>query len=227
MYQGLGIYLSVALTTQGFKGLSTRLLVINSLRKPLAILGCLLFLFSVVHPFYHVAVGGSGFSSKELWSFKDDVQYWVGMIPQPPPENFPIYLQLWFSNYWFSSLGFFGLGIPWILISLFIVQVLTLIFGVALIVSNRRILSFEPIIFSTAALVLMTYAAKVISNGAFLFVSFQYQLGYYLVYPSVVLFVCAFALNEAVKKRQTASRDTSIPVKTSNVEIFNPHSNRR
>jgi hypothetical protein len=179
-------------------------MVINSLRKLLAILGCLLFVFSFFYPFYRVGVGGfGGFSSKELWSFKYDVQYWVGMIPQPPPENFPNKLQLWFSNYWFNSYGFLGLGIPWILISLFTVQVLTLIFGVAFIISNRRILSFEPIIFSTAALVLMTYTAKVISNGTFLFVSFQYQLGYYFVYPSVAMFVFAFLLNEVARKRQT------------------------
>jgi hypothetical protein len=159
--------------------------------------------FSFFYPFYHVGVGGSGeFSSSELWSFKYDVQYWVGIIPVGA-ENFPNKLQLWFSNYWFSSLGFFGLGIPWILISLFTVQVLTLIFGVAFIISNRRMLSFEPIIFSTAALVLMTYTAKVISNGTFLFVSFQYQLGYYFVYPSVAMFIFAFLLKEVARKRQT------------------------
>ena len=189
------------------KNMSTKFLIINVVRRVIVIFGCLVFVFSFISPFYFISseFGGTG-SSTHYWSFKSDYYYSMDLRGSGSSH-------LWFSSYWFTHSLAGGIGIPWVLVSLFTVQVLTLVFGVVFIFSSRRTLSFEPIIFSIAALVLMTSTAKVITNGNFLLVS-QYQLGYYLVYPSVALFVCAFALNEVVKKIQTANRDTNIPVKT-------------
>jgi hypothetical protein len=108
-----------------------------------------------------------------------------------------------------------GLGKPWIFISLFILQVLTLAFGVVFIISNRRILSFEPIMFSIAVLVPMTYIGEVLSGyvGVYLGIEYgvyssQYQLGYYLVYPAIAMFLLAFLLNEVTRRRQTTNRES-------------------
>jgi len=90
-----------------------------------------------------------------------------------------------------------------------------LVFGVAFIVSDRRILSFGLIAFSIAILVLMTCTAERANKvfySTWLYSLKEYQRGYYLVYPSIAMFLFAFLLNEVTKKRQTTSRDTSIPV---------------
>jgi energy-coupling factor transporter transmembrane protein EcfT len=100
-----------------------------------------------------------------------------------------------------------GLGIPWIFISLFTVQVLTLVFGIFFIVYKRRILSLGPIVFSIAVLALMNYtgerANEVASTGLLGTYSVkEYQLGYYLVYYSLAMFLFALILNEVTKKMQ-------------------------
>jgi len=195
--------------------MSTKFSAINTARRVIVIIGCLLFLFSFVSPFYYG-------QPSDFSGYGGPFYYWSYEVAREFAQHSNQYR---FSNFWFSSydvVGVVALGIPWVLISLFAVQVLTLVFGVAFIVSKRRILSFEPIMLSTVVLVLMVYAAKVIS-GFFYTSSSQYQLGYYLVYPSIAMFLFAFLLNEFVKKRQTTSRDTSIPV----IDTPHPHSNRR
>jgi hypothetical protein len=190
------------------KDMSTKFFVTNTFRRVIVIVGCLLFVFSFIYPFYYVSseFGGSG-ARTHYWSFEYDQYYSLDLIGSGSRHQ-------WFFDYWFNPNLSVGPIMPWALISLFTVQVLTLVFGVVFIISSRRTLSFEPIMLSIAVLVLMTYTGEILSGYVriSLYPS-QYQLGYYLVYPSVVLFVCAFALNEVVKKRQTASRDTSIPVK--------------
>ena len=183
--------------------MSTRSLVTNSVRAVITILGCLFFMFSFIFPFCFVglAVPG-GRTSTCYWSYEYDYHVVADLRGSGSIHQL-------FSDYWFNPSLSVVPSISWALILLFAVQILTLAFGVAFVVSNRRTLSFEPILFGVAALVLMTYTGEMLFRS---FYSNQYQLGYYLVYPSVVLFLCAFALNEVVKKRQIARRDTRVPV---------------
>jgi len=170
--------------------MSTKFLFISILKKTPVILGCLFFLFSFIYPFYYgwfITLAGGG--SVNYWSYRVDYRIMITVVLHSS--------QYWFSNYWFSSYPFIGLGIPWILISLFLLQVLTLIFSVAFVFFNRRILSFEPIIFSIAVLILMIYTGDVISRNT---LSNQYQPGYYLVYPSIPMFLFAFILNELQRR---------------------------
>jgi hypothetical protein len=172
----------------------TRFLVINNLRKVLAILGCLLFVFSFIYPLYYaefITLAGGG--STYYWSYKVDYRIIITVVFHQD--------QYWFSNYWFSSYGWIGLGIPWILISLFTVQVLTLVFGIASIIFKRRILSFTPVLLSLTAIALVIYIGMIVAGIGIYW--WQYQLGYYLIYPSAILFMSAFALNEVTNKRQT------------------------
>jgi hypothetical protein len=166
-------------------------------------------MFSFIYPFYSVSFEEDrliGSFSTYYWSYMVDRYYFLPTSLNNLTFSFSVY---WFT-YWFSSTpALVGLGIPWTLISLFTVQVLTLVFGVAFIIFNRRILSFEPVLFGIAVLALMGCTVKVAHGyNALLDVfvnSSQYQLGYYLVYPSLVLFAWAFALNEVAKRRQTIS----------------------
>jgi len=172
----------------------------------LVVVGCLVFLFSVIFPFYHVStfMGLEGYQqSTNYWSYKYDY-YWSYFLFGSHFGS----SQQWFSDYWFapysaSSLGLsLGLGIPWILLPMFIIQVLTLLFGVAFIIFNRRILGFAPVLLGLLTIALMVYV------GMFPYgvgISGTYQLGFYLVFPSLFLFLSAFALNELTKKQQTSA----------------------
>jgi predicted membrane protein len=105
-------------------------------------------------------------------------------------------------------------GMTWVLISLFMVQILTLVCGVVFTISNRRIVSFEPLLLSIATLLLMTYTGERMSEVLkeayqHTSISSQYQLGYYLVYPSVVMFVFAFLLNEVRSRKKMEASETA------------------
>ena len=201
-----------------FRNMSSKLLVNGFIKKVLVILGCLLFLFSVVYPFYFMSMHSMEYWGVTYWSYKADI---TEVIRTPSSS------QSWFFSYWSNANTFYidGPWTSWILLAMFAIQTLALAFGCASLVTNRRIILFVPVCLSLAVLALMSYVGYRLTSyyGYSSYYGFGYgggyQLGYYLVYPSVVLFVCAFALNEVVKKRQTASRDTSIPVKTPNIEI--------
>jgi hypothetical protein len=170
--------------------MSTRFLVINVLKKVLTILGCLLFLFSIVSPFYTISmITLAGGSSTQYWSYESDYHYGITAIFGSR--------QTWFSDYWFSPYLDVGLRIPWILVSMFTIQALALFFGVASIIFNRRMLSFAPVLLTLLTITLMVYTGIVeeIYSG-------EYQLGFYLVFPSLALFLSAFILNEVTKKQQ-------------------------
>ena len=174
------------------RNISAKSLVVSILRKIPAIFGCLLFLFSFIYPLYYaefITLAGGG--SIYYWSYKVDYRNNIMAVLH---SN-----QYWFSNYWFSSYAFVGLGTPWILISTFTLQVLTLVFGAVSIIFKRRILPFVPVLLSLAVII---YTGVIFSGIGPVFWG-EYRLGYYLIYPSAILFVSALALNEVTNKRQT------------------------
>jgi predicted membrane protein len=177
------------------KNMSTKFLAINAARKIIVIIGCLLFLISFISPFFRffefTLAGGSWTYYR---SFESD--YYFSIIAHVGSGHY------WFSDYWFSPYLDVGPGMPWVLISLFTVQVLTLVFGVAFIISDKRMLSFESIVFSIAALALMTYTGERVNEELSPYSVGQYQLGYYVVYASMAMFLLAFLLNEVTKKMQ-------------------------
>jgi hypothetical protein len=178
------------------KGMVTRHLGINTLKRISAIFGCLLFLISFISPFYNIIgiTSGGRFSTYYL-SYESDHHY-----------SFLFHFgsgQYWFSDYWFGPYLAVGLGIPWIFVPMFTIQALTLLFDVASIIFNRRILPFAPVLLSLLTIALMVYTGMMLSG--------EYQLGFYLVFPSLVLFLSFFVLNELTNSRQTKpAGDSSI-----------------
>jgi len=67
------------------------------------------------------------------------------------------------------------------------------------IIFKRRILPFVPVLLSLAVII---YTGVIFSGIGPVFWG-EYRLGYYLIYPSAILFVSALALNEVTNKRQT------------------------
>lgn len=157
------------------------------------ILGCLVFLFSIILPFYCLGplyIHGS--PSIYYYSFKADYHSMI-------ERHFRVD-SFWFFDYWFGENGF-SPGIPWIPVAMFTFQALALALDIASIHFRRRIMLAAPVCLSLAVLALMIYTGEKLLYG-------DYQLGYYLVFPSLALFLSTFILNEATKKQQT--RD-SIP----------------
>ena len=192
---------------------SSEHLAINTLRKTLTFLGILFFLFSLIFPFYYERwspVLPPLLSQAQSWS----TYYWSYVASE---HNVNALSQLhvsqyWFSDYWFSS-GFPGLGIPWAFISMFMVQLLTLAAGLVSARFCRRNLLLFPFLLSSAVAVLMTYEGEKISGdapaGA---LSGGYRVGYYLVFPSLAMFLFAFLLDEGTKNRESASRKRNIKI---------------
>jgi hypothetical protein len=160
----------------------------NTLKRICAAFGCLLFLISFISPFYTInMITLAGGSSTYYWSYESDYHY--AIIAHFGSS------QHWFCDYWFSPYLDVGLRIPWILVSMFTIQALTLLFGVVSIIFTRRMLSFAPVLLSllTIALMVCTGIIEEIYFG-------EYQVGFYLIFPSLVLFLSAFVLDELARR---------------------------
>lgn len=151
------------------------------------VIGCLVFLFSVISPFFVVWAPLGGIRNY-YWSYRRDS---YGMFQQAPR-------QFWFSNNWETTIS---ATMSWALISMFIIQVLTLVFGVGSVFFNRIILSFAPVLLCLGVLGLMIYTGQTLGDKVG-----GYQQGYYGIFPSLALFMFAFILNEVTKKQQTSAR---------------------
>jgi hypothetical protein len=151
------------------------------------VIGCLVFLFSVISPFF---VGWAPLStiSNYYGSYRRD---FYGNLQQTPT-------QFWFINNW-EGAGSATMSLA--LVSMFIFQVLTLVFAVGSVFFNRRILSVAPVLLCLGVLGLMIYTEQTISG-----VLGEYRQGYYLIFPSLALFIFAFILYEVTKKQRTSAR---------------------
>jgi hypothetical protein len=190
----------------------------NVLKRVLSIFACLLFLFSFIFPFYF-ARSSSYFST--YWSYFWSYRYsWAGNGRLAPFGDIGhVSYEYWFLAYWFPTPSFgphtlrilvSSLWIP--LLSMFTIQVLTLLSGMISVIFNRRILLFAPVLLSLLLIGLMTCTGVMLS-GYFGEFNSEYQFGYDLAFPSLVLFSAAFILNELTIKRPIEHR----------VDITNPH----
>lgn len=159
----------------------------ESLKILLTLVAVFVFLFSVVSPYYHITFGGIETSDATYWSYKAYYSaFTLGFISS----------QSWGFDYWFdaNNLSFIGgLWMSWIPLTMFVIQTLTLAFGCVSLAINRRIILSVPVCLSLTVLALMSYVGYRLSSANY---GGGYQLGYYVVYPSVVLFAFAFVLTE-------------------------------
>jgi hypothetical protein len=178
------------------KNLAAESLAISIIRRVVSTLASLLLIISIASPF--CSVGASGYfgivNAKQgavFWSYRSDFYYSSGILFTGPPRR-----QYWFFDYWFSYLNRDLLKLAWMILPMFILQVLTLVFGIISIISNRRILSLAPVCFSVIVPALIIYTI----NRLFEIAQFgNYEQGYYFSYYSVGLFLSAFVLNEVTE----------------------------
>ncbi len=158
------------------------------LKRLSTLIALFVFLFSIIAPYYHW-IGGLEISEQTYWSYKADYLSYGLVLPNRRAS------QSWFLDYWFGNQGLLeGLGITWVPLTMFVIQALTLAFGCLSLANKRRIIQPIPFCLSLTVLALMCYVGYRLIGT--LYVGGGYQLGYYLVYPSVVLFAFAFALAE-------------------------------
>jgi hypothetical protein len=177
---------------------------LSKLLKWLTILSTLIalfvFLFSTVSPFYRVLqLTLAGGVTSNYWSYKIDYTHVFLKVTSS---------QSWFFDYWLNNYILSSLGILWIPPVVFVMQALTLGFGSASLATNWRIIRSVPVCASLTVLALTFYAGYRMPDANF-WGEGSYQLGYYLVYPSVALFTLAFALAE-VRARHLQSKESKL-----------------
>jgi len=169
---------------------------IAALKKIPIIVGCLVFLFSILSPFCHSVP----FTIPEMrateyyWSFKVDI--YANHL-----GGHHISRQYWFIDYWFDSYSgsWSFLSLTWVLISIFVAQILTLMAGVTPILSNREVLALAPMALCSAVMVLMMNFCQELSGNTD---STYYEKGYWFTCLSLLVFLIAFITNLAVRKKQ-------------------------
>ena len=168
------------------------------LRRVLLILGCLLFLGSAIFPFLHedrhymimTIPIPEDLDQNTYWSFKSSTQ-------QIRSLHFPEPVEYWFYDYWVKEYAYrseFSL----VSVLMFVIQILTLIAGTASVFINKRILDLAPAILCPMVTYLMVYVSTSFRSW-----EISYQQGYWLTYPSMLLFIAAFILSLIIHKKQT------------------------
>lgn len=181
-----------------FKNLTVKSLVINIVRRILSTVAILLLIISITSPFcsagsdiFDMGIGGL------FWSYRSDFYHYWGPVELPGPRP----KQYWFFDYWFSFLDQNFPELIWMTMPMFILQALTLTFGIISTIFNRKILLLAPFYLSITVLGLMIYTANTLF-GKFMIGNFEQ--GYYFMYYPVGLFLFASALNN-VPARATST----------------------
>lgn len=162
---------------------------------------CLIFLFTFLEPFLTVPYLFPRLGQMPVirsftvtyWSYKAIIDNSAGT-------------QVLIGNYWFgdadAALTSF-LGISWVLATMFLLQIFTLIVGLISLLKIKKA-RFIPFVSSLAVMSLMIYVfaqtSKWTSGIA------RYEPGYLLTYLSIFLFFCAFMLSLANKHSNVRTR---------------------
>jgi len=164
-----------------------------SVSRFLTACACGLFLVSTLLPFqtvpFYSIVREFEYITTQ-WSFMATISYRVLGVER---ENHVLF----FSDYWHASTRLGGpppanLDIPWVLISMLLMQILTLGFGFISVFWNVKKIRLLPFLTSLIVLSLMVFAhigAQDLTYGLT-----RYEPGYWFAYPSIALFLSAFVL---------------------------------
>jgi hypothetical protein len=169
----------------------------KSVLRVLAAFACVLFIGSILYPFLQVQLFGietfTGSPGPEtFWSFKVTTVY----FRTPDNPGVPIMREYWFADYWTEYINYktleLGLGIGYILVFMFGIQVLTILFAI-LAISRVKPYQFLS---ATIPNVLITFCMWLTSR-AFIHPYYwvEFQTGFWLTFASVTLFLAASILS--------------------------------
>ncbi len=125
----------------------TRILVLRAL----SVLGCLVFLFSIIFPFlfarYPNSVIEEDVNTTKFWSFKSYTEPFYRV--RVPYEN-------WFFDYWIKESAYRSEFLT-LFPLMFAAQILTLVTGVASTCIRKRFLTSVTVVLCSMVVTLMTY----------------------------------------------------------------------
>ena len=159
--------------------------LMSFIRKLFALIGVLLFLGTLVFPFMSFKPISLQIPEHpcnhivEFWSFmmRDTV-----VCFEMFSGRFGRYIHYYcFSDYWFQN------EIAWTLITLFMVQIVTLIAAATSIFIGKKFVCLTPAISCLITALLMVSTLTLLNQKTYN--KFNYELGYWLTYPTEALFI--------------------------------------
>jgi len=164
-----------------------RFLDISLLRRMLLLLGCLLFSWSVVVPLYNYTPMTMIESHYSIlyWSFKVEIRRYGFLTLEGVTQK-------WFFDYWFGDSYRNFSGSSWLFLAMFVTQIVTLAMGIVLVFNAKKTIAAVQAAACLTTMLLMGYQ-NILLSGSNVIV-YSYQLGYWLTYPSLVLFIINFVL---------------------------------
>jgi len=165
-------------------------------------LGCLTFLFSITLPFHYAILLRSDWFGERIVFYK--TYYWSYKSSTLDGEHgrYSQFGESWFFDYWGNYYSH-GSDLWLVFLSMFVVQVLTMITGIASIFTRRRVLALAPVLLCLTDTILMIYTNVRLQESNIGLNPLQQ--GYWLTYPSMFLFIIAFILTLVTTKKQTTS----------------------
>lgn len=164
---------------------------------------CILFLVSIMLPFltiYYSTPIEIGYIA-QYWSFRMTI---TPMFPGQSGMEPGISTTLFFNDYWFTtnrsnysfSPAFFRVSLVFvaIFVAIFVAQIFTLGFGFTFLLKRRKMAQYLSIISCLFVVTAMAFASIRVTDESYLYLpSFlsSYWLGYWLIYPSIALFLYA------------------------------------
>jgi hypothetical protein len=190
-------------------GKGKAVLGITALKKIPVIIGCLLFLFSVVLPFYHITGGRFGmdvwhpvYFSIDYWSFRSH-ESGFNMIGMTSLRDFSS--DYWFYDYWFKDHANRILAaepdLSWMLITTFAVQIATLVASFVSVLINKSKFLLVSIFLNLVAIALFSFAGNRFSEIPKSYDDY-YETGYWLTYLSLFMFLIAFLTDLIIRRKQ-------------------------
>ena len=164
----------------------------------LSLFGFFLFLVSTVFPFlleHRTTTWVFAHDDVFYWSFKSSTQHFALGEPM-----FPV-VESWFYNYW-TEINGYQTGLAAILVSMFLVQILTLITSLAYAFTKKSLLAIAPVILASIVIALMTYVNMSLSHPW----SNSIDIGYVFSFPSLLVWFLVVILSHARKNEEAKTR---------------------
>ena len=165
-----------------------------SFRKVVTVCAWCLILTSVLFPFLtitHYTIIPEDAYPVTYWSYKTTIRSArLGYVMKRET--------LFLSTYWFAQQKPYSyltpstLGISWVLVAIFLTQILTLGFGFAALFRPKKSTQLLPLISCLSITFLMVYVIVQAQNQTYGLP--QFEIGCCLSFLSMVLFLCAFIL---------------------------------
>jgi hypothetical protein len=159
---------------------------IHFLRKAPILVGCGLFFLSMILPFYRFNLVSyiETRASILYWSFKSRIEFFN--LLRPHRVDPVVMSEQWFHDHWFDSYASW-FGLSYLLIIMFVIQILVLVTVTISVLTRRKVIAFTPVIFCSTVTALMIFTNVILQAETLALNS--YELGYWLTYPTLLLFL--------------------------------------